>query len=71
MPQRPIDLERRDEDGQGNNIAVMCPNCDTVYIVSEFLHGGRRRCPTCEGSEGRVRGGSADGTAEIEWNDDE
>jgi len=71
MPTRRIDPGRRDEDWQGNNVAVRCPSCDTVYIVSEFLHGGARRCPTCEISEARVQGVPNDGNAELEWDDTE
>ena len=68
MPIRPIDPGRPGEDWQGNNIAITCPSCSTVYIVSQLIHGGERDCPTCRESTGRVTGGpGSGGNAEIEW----
>ena len=62
---------RRDEDWEGNNIAVTCPICVKVYIVSEQLHhNGRRTCPSCGKSEGAVRGGrKSGGTASVSWSE--
>ena len=34
------------EDWEGNNIAVTCPVCGKVYIVSARIHRGKRACPT-------------------------
>jgi len=59
---------RPNEDWEGNNAAFTCPCCEYVFIVSGVIHRGRRRCPNCDLSEGRVQGGrKGGGTAEIEW----
>ena len=56
------------EDWEGNNIAFQCPVCDKVYLVSEQIHRGVRRCPGCGRSEGHVKGGrKSGGTASIQW----
>lgn len=45
-----------DEDWVGNNVAVRCPCCGKVFIVSAFppQHGGTRNCPKCGKSTGRL-----------------
>ena len=35
------------EDWQGNNMALACPVCLKVYIVSGLLHRTGRECPNC------------------------
>jgi Zn finger protein HypA/HybF involved in hydrogenase expression len=66
MNERPIDHTQLSEDWEGNNIAVQCPACGKVYIVSEQLHGGERSCPKCGRSKGRVIGGrKSGGTASV------
>lgn len=71
MATRPIDRERTDEDWQGNNIAVTCPICKKVYLVSQLIHRGQRACPRCGRSAGRVDGGhDSGGSAELEWEDE-
>jgi hypothetical protein len=59
------------EDWEGNNIAFACPLCETVYIVSEQIHGGERKCPACGKSRGLVKGGrkQSGSTASIVWED--
>ncbi|MGD0207507.1 MAG: hypothetical protein ABSC89_07880 [Verrucomicrobiota bacterium] len=57
------------EDWAGNNIALECPVCGKVYIVSKQLHG-ERHCPCCGKSRGMVTGGrESGGTASIIWGD--
>jgi Zn finger protein HypA/HybF involved in hydrogenase expression len=54
------------EDWEGNNIAVTCPACGKVYIVSSMLHRKGRACPNCGRSKGTVSGGEkAGGLASI------
>jgi hypothetical protein len=69
MPVRTIDPNRREEDWEGNNLALTCPLCGKVFVVSGFLHeGGQRNCPRCNLSIGRITGGRVGGgQAEIEW----
>jgi hypothetical protein len=68
MPQRSIDHSRLDEDWEGNNIAVTCPACGKVYIVSGRIHHGKRDCPKCGKSAGTIEGGrKSGGTATIKW----
>jgi hypothetical protein len=55
MRRRAIDPHRPGEDWEGNNIAITCPVCGKVYIVSELIHHGERPCPACGASTGRVR----------------
>lgn len=59
------------EDWEGNNIAFACPLCETVYIVSEQIHSGERKCPACGKSRGLVTGGrkQSGSTASIVWED--
>jgi hypothetical protein len=59
------------EDWEGNNIAFACPLCEAVYIVSEQIHGGERKCPACGKSRGLVTGGrkQSGSTASIVWED--
>jgi hypothetical protein len=52
-------------DKQGNNYAVICPNCARPFVYSEFLDAkkGGRDCPHCDGyrhssAENKVTGGS-------------
>lgn len=51
------------EDWEGNNVAVTCPACGKVYIVSgaPHIHGGKRSCPSCGKSEATVEGGRKSG----------
>lgn len=52
------------EDWQGNNIALACPVCLKVFIVSGMIHRKGRECPNCGKSRAFV---SQDGkTATIE-----
>lgn len=37
MPRRQIDPNRPNEDWQGNNMAIGCPVCRKVFIVSGIL----------------------------------
>jgi Zn finger protein HypA/HybF involved in hydrogenase expression len=68
MAQRSIDPTRLDEDWEGNNIAVTCPACSKVFIVSGMLHDGKRDCPKCGKSTGTLEGGrKSGGTAIIKW----
>jgi hypothetical protein len=69
MPERNVDPTRLDEDWAGNNIAITCPACGKVYIVTTFSpHKGRRECPKCGKSTGFViRGRKSGGTASIKW----
>jgi predicted RNA-binding Zn-ribbon protein involved in translation (DUF1610 family) len=56
------------EDWEGNNIALVCPACGKVYLVSERIHGGERHCPNCGKSRGMVKGGrKSGGIASIHW----
>lgn len=48
------------EDWQGNNIAVACPVCLKVFIVSGMIHRKGRECPSCGKSKAFV---SQDGKA--------
>jgi len=65
MPRRPIDPRRPTEDWEGNNIALACPGCGKVYVVSGLIHRQGRACPICGESTGRV---TIDGQhAEVEW----
>ena len=32
-------------DWQGNNIAICCPSCSKVFIVSGMMHRDGRKCP--------------------------
>lgn len=57
-----------DEDWDGNNAAFSCPVCRKVFLVSEYMHSGKRPCPNCNGSVGYVVGGkNSGGSARIEW----
>lgn len=64
---RTIDHNRLDEDWEGNNIAVTCPNpeCKKVFIVSGRIHPKGRLCPKCQRSQGLVSatGGRKNGGA--------
>ena len=56
------------EDWAGNNIAVACPVCSKVYIVSQLIHRGERQCPRCSKSKGFVTGGKdSGGAAWVTW----
>jgi hypothetical protein len=70
--QREIDPSRLEEDWEGNNIAVTCPNpeCKKVFIVSGLMHPKGRLCPKCQQSKAFVskKGGrKSKGTASIIW----
>jgi hypothetical protein len=68
MPMRSIDPARMDEDWEGNNIAVTCPVCNKVFIVSGQIHHGKRSCPNCGKSTGKLEGGrKSSGTASLTW----
>jgi rubrerythrin len=57
------------EDWEGNNIALECPVCGKVYIVSEMIHG-ERACPSCGKSRGAVKGGrKSGGKAWVSWDE--
>jgi hypothetical protein len=52
------------EDWRGNNIALACPLCLKVFIVSGMIHRSGRDCPHCGKSKAFV---SQDGkTASVE-----
>jgi hypothetical protein len=62
MSKRAIDLTAKGEDWFGNNIAVTCPCCSKVYLVSAVLSEtggkkGERQCPDCKRSTGVVHMG--------------
>jgi endogenous inhibitor of DNA gyrase (YacG/DUF329 family) len=61
MTERPIDPTLLTEDWEGNNIAVRCPICGKVYVVSDQIHGGERACPKCGKSKATVKGGRMSG----------
>jgi hypothetical protein len=66
------DEDKDDWDWEGNNLALKCPVCSKVFIVSAIIHKGHRECPKCHRSIGRVKGGrKRGGTASIEWEKDE
>ena len=66
MSERAVDENKLSEDWVGNNIAVQCPACGKVYIVSSLVHRGERPCPKCGKSKGVVKGGKeSGGTASI------
>jgi hypothetical protein len=68
MPERNIDPTRMGEDWEGNNIAVSCPACGKVFIVSGRIHHGKRDCPKCGKSTGTLMGGKkSGGTATVKW----
>ncbi len=73
MPRREIDPAQLTEDYFGNNIAVTCPLCSKVFVVSSFFppkSDGTRMCPQCGKSKATVKGGAkSGGTAYIEWQD--
>ncbi len=74
MQRRNIDPARLTEDFLGNNIAVTCPLCGKVFVVTTLpsLGGGKRVCPNlqCGKSTAFVSGGAlSGGTAYIEWPD--
>lgn len=76
MPTKNLDPNAlsEDEDWEGNNAAFRCPVCNKVFIVSDTrMHmgpdgeKGYRKCPGCNKSTGRVKGGKkSGGTATIE-----
>jgi len=66
MP-RVIDPNRLDEDWVGNNIAVTCPLCKKVFVVSAHLNRGGRKCPKCGKTTAIVSGGrDSNGSASIQ-----
>ena len=66
MNERPVDNTKLSEDWEGNNIAIQCPSCGKVYIVSGLIHHSGRSCPKCGKSKGVVSGGrESGGTASI------
>lgn len=68
MRERLVDPGRPGEDWEGNNIAVTCPVCSKVYLVSQQIHHGERACSGCGESTGIVSGGrKGGGTATLRW----
>jgi predicted RNA-binding Zn-ribbon protein involved in translation (DUF1610 family) len=77
MPSRNLDPDKlaHNEDWEGDNIAISCPSCGKVFIVSDTrMHSdpdgnpGYRKCPNCGKSIGHVKGGrKSGGTASLEW----
>ena len=62
-----IDPHAIDQDWQGNNIALACPECSKVFIVSAYFHDGVRDCPNCGQVRAKVTGGrDSGGQASIE-----
>jgi anaerobic ribonucleoside-triphosphate reductase len=53
------------EDWRGNNIALSCPVCGKVYVVSGLADQKGRECPNCGKSRGLVDKHGND--AIIEW----
>jgi transcription elongation factor Elf1 len=71
---RDIDDKAQTEDWFGNNIALTCPNCGKVYVVSGFLKEpgnegrGERSCPNCGKSKATVHGSKREGgSAFVVW----
>ena len=59
---------QHNEDWEGNNAAFLCPHCGKVYLVSQLIHKGERKCPNCSKSVARIIGGrESGGKASIEW----
>jgi transposase-like protein len=57
------------EDWEGNSMAITCPVCSKVYLVSDLIHT-ERKCPACGKSRGIVSGGrKSGGTATIIWDE--
>jgi hypothetical protein len=52
-------------DWHGNNIAVQCPVCDKVYIVSSFPDRNGRRYPHCNKSSCVLEDGGK--LATLQW----
>ena len=68
--QRAIDPNQLSEDWVGNNIAVTCPLCKKVFVVSAHLNRAGRKCPKCGRSTAIVSGGKdSNGTAAIQVDD--
>jgi rubrerythrin len=56
------------EDWEDNNVAFTCPVCAKVFIVSSYMHEGKRQCPSCGKSTGHVIGAKkTGGRAYIRW----
>lgn len=60
----PINLGK-DEDWEGNNAAFRCPECEKVFLVSEIIHQGVRKCPNCNNSTGKCLGGENLGAVQV------
>jgi len=60
-----------DEDWCGNNVALTCPTCAKVFLVSSALHKNGRACPNCERATGHCTGGrkSDESEAWIDWDE--
>jgi len=71
MPVKNLDSSNleKTEDWAGNNAAFTCPVCAKVFIVSQVIHGGERKCPDCGQSTARLSGSRrrGDATATLEW----
>ena len=73
MNRRVINPNDQVEDWFGNNIAITCPVCGKVYVVSGFLKGegvqkGERKCPKCGKSMGKVESTAGKpSTATVIW----
>jgi L-amino acid N-acyltransferase YncA len=65
--QRAVDPNQLGEDWVGNNIAVTCPPCKKVFVVSGLLNSKGRACPNCGRSSAFVSGGrDSKGSATIQ-----
>lgn len=53
----------RDEDWYGNNVALPCPVCRQVFIVSGFISKGQRECPRCQKSSAEI----TEEQVKVEW----
>ena len=56
MQSKDLDKEmlEKTEDIFGNNLAVTCPNCGKVFIVSGMICKNGRKCPICNKSSGYI-----------------
>lgn len=71
MKTREIDPQNlgQKEDWSGNNIALECPVCGKVYIISAFIKS-ERPCPGCGRSRAIVTGAKGNGgKATISWDE--
>jgi hypothetical protein len=67
---RDIDSKKLTEDFRGNNLALTCPHCGKVFIVSGLLDHDGKKCPNpaCGKSKGFVVGSvKTGGFGFVEW----